>query len=420
MELKIYIETGGREVIAGKITGNNISDAAFEYSEEYIAEDNPGISLSLPVYKRKFSPLETRNYFEGLLPEGFSRRTVAGWVHADERDYLAILSALGRECLGAVKVVDSDDSNTEQFSYEKLSLDQVKALAAEGVSKSAELVAKSHLSLTGASGKVGLYYDKQTGSWYLPIGNAPSTHIVKQSHVRLDSIVCNEQLSLLTAKKLGIDVPGSFVINTGNNKDNEVLLATERYDRLFADETPAYNTLPVPVRLHQEDFAQCMGISSLDKYELPGQHYMKSMFDIVRTYSSNPIEDQLKLWDIIVFNFLIGNTDAHIKNYSLLYSKNMKSVRLAPAYDLISTIIYESSTRNMAFAIGGEADIGKISRENFSAAAKEIGLPQKMTLSRFDNMKNRFETALKEASDELSESGFTTAEQIRERILTEI
>ena len=73
---------------------------------------------------------------------------------------------------------------------------------------------RSHLSLTGASGKVGLYYDAAGKQWYLPKGTAPSTHIVKQSHVRLDGIVTNEQLSMMTAAKCGIDVPESFIYNT--------------------------------------------------------------------------------------------------------------------------------------------------------------------------------------------------------------
>ena len=95
-----------------------------------------------------------------------------------------------------------------------MSAEEVKRLAQEGATESAELVTKAHLSLTGASGKVGLYYDNEKDEWYLPYGDAPSTHIVKQSHVRLKNIVANEQLCLLTAKKLGIEVPESFIVKT--------------------------------------------------------------------------------------------------------------------------------------------------------------------------------------------------------------
>ena len=101
----------------------------------------------------------------------------------------------------------------------------MKALAAEGAQKSAEIVTKSHLSLTGASGKVGLYFDKEGAQWYLPTGTAPSTHIVKQSHVRLDGIVTNERLCMMTAAKCGIEVPESFIIDPGSGADSEEVKA---------------------------------------------------------------------------------------------------------------------------------------------------------------------------------------------------
>lgn len=85
--------------------------------------------------------------------------------------------------------------------------------------------------------------------------------------------------------------------------------------------------LTVPFRLHQEDFSQAMGISSGHKYEHNGEGYLKRMCDILKKYSSNPMEDQLKLWDICVFNYLIGNTDNHIKNVSLLYASDMASIK---------------------------------------------------------------------------------------------
>ena len=82
-----------------------------------------------------------------------------------------------------------------------------------------------------------------------------------------------------------------------------------------------------------------MGISAIHKYEHNHSGYLKQMFDLIRTYSADPIADQLMLWDICIFNFLIGNTDNHIKNVSLLYSEDLKSIRLAPAYDIVSTVI---------------------------------------------------------------------------------
>lgn len=77
----------------------------------------------------------------------------------------------------------------------------------------------------------------------------------------------NEQLSLLTAAKCGIEIANSFIINTGSGEDQEVLFVTERYDRSFLPDSKRIGSLRCPVRLHQEDFAQAMGIPATEKYE---------------------------------------------------------------------------------------------------------------------------------------------------------
>lgn len=122
----------------------------------------------------------------------------------------------------------------------------------------------------------------------------------------------------------------------------------------------------VPFRLQQEDFAQALGVPASQKYEKIGDSYLKRAFTLLRQYSDNPVEDQLKLWDICIFNYLIGNTDNHIKNIGLLYGKDRRTIRLAPAYDIVSTMIYEESTEQMAMAIDGELDIRKITKESFA------------------------------------------------------
>ena len=133
--------------------------------------------------------------------------------------------------------------------------------------------------------------------------------------------------------------------------------------------------------------------------------------------SSDPIQDQLKLWDVIVFNYLIGNTDAHIKNSSLLYSSDMRSLRLAPAYDLVSTTVYEQSTREMAFYIGEEMLIDKITRDSFRSAAKEAGISERIAMQRFDDMKERFVPSLKESNEQLCDTGYPRSASLMEKIL---
>ena len=411
----VFVEIRGKQIRVGKIEGSSYEDACFSYDEDYLSENGKAVSISLPLQVKPFSPEKTRIFFDGLLPEGFLRRTIATNMHFDENDYLSILYNLGRECIGAIRIDEND--REEKSGYERITSKQVEELAAEGTTKSTEIVIKTHLSLTGASGKVGLYYDDKEKKWYLPYGLAPSTHIVKQSHIRLDGIVTNEQLSMLAASKCGISVPESFIINVGKGIDSEVLFATKRFDRITDETSDLIDGLKRPFRIHQEDFAQAMGIASFEKYETEGQNYAEKMFEMIRNYASNPMEDQLALWNRIVFNYALGNTDAHIKNYSLLYDSDMERVRLAPAYDMLSTVIYESATRNISFNIGGKINLDRIDENDFRILASKVGLGEKTAMDNYQKVLNLFEKAVKEAAEELQEIGFENAGSIAERIL---
>ncbi|MBE5918527.1 MAG: type II toxin-antitoxin system HipA family toxin [Pseudobutyrivibrio ruminis] len=413
-ELSVYIELNGIQTLVGKIAGESYLDARFSYEREYLDnKDAAAISISLPLQQEAYSPAKTKNFFESLLPEGFSRKAVANWMKADENDYISILAELGRECLGAIKIVEGQDD--EVSGYELLSAQRVKALAAEGATKSTEILLETHLSLTGASGKVGLYYNAADKTWYLPKGDAPSTHIVKQSHVRHKQIVLNEQLCIQTAKRIGITVPESFIVSQGSQADEDILYATARYDRSLSN-NKELDGLKCPYRLHQEDFAQALGIFAADKYEKTPSGYMARMFELLRNNSSNPIEDQIALLRIIIFNYLIGNTDCHVKNFSLLYSEDLKSKRLAPAYDLVATRVYRT-TSDMPFYIGDELNISKINRSKFEMAASEIGLSSNLVLNNFDDVTNKLEKAMADAAEKLAEKGFENAISLKDEIL---
>lgn len=419
LNLKVQIEINGQFVQVGNITGSSSRDAVFSYDESYLASSSAkAISLSLPLAKKSFDTDSTKIFFDGLLPEGFTRQCVADSIHASTDDYISILRELGSECLGAIQIIDENMPCVET-GYIPLTIEEIKELAQEGAGKSAEIVVKSHLSLTGASGKVGLYYDEISGKWYKPQGSAPSTHIVKQSHVRYKNIVLNEQLCLLAAKKLGIEIPESFIIQTQNGKtnDEDVLFATRRFDRKFDNDTKQIEDLKIPYRLHQEDFAQALGIKSIDKYERAGEGYLKKMFDLLHKHSVNPIEDVLKLWRRVVFNYLIGNTDNHIKNSSLIYTKDLSSIRLAPFYDVICTRLYESSTDEMSVSINGRQNINQVSRVDFEQEAKNCGLASKSAMQIYNELHDGIKKAVMDSAEELTRAGFTEAESMAEKIV---
>ena len=119
----------------GYIEEESFDDARFQYDEEYLSrDDSKAISISLPIQKDPFSEDQTRTFFDGLLPEGFMRKTIAGNMHFDERDYLSILYYLGKECLGAIRIGEAGDEH--ENGYEEISSDQVRRLAAEGATRS--------------------------------------------------------------------------------------------------------------------------------------------------------------------------------------------------------------------------------------------------------------------------------------------
>ncbi len=413
-KLDVYIEINGKRQHTGTISGEDYRDASFSYSDSYLGI--PGIkpiSQSLPLSEGSFAPELTKNYFEGLLPEGFSRKAVANHIKAYEEDYLTILEVLGRECLGAVSI---GDENTDiKSAYDPLSEKKVKALAAEGVTRSTKLLLKTHLSLTGATGKVGLYYDVKNDKWYMPKGRYASTHIVKQSHVRLKDIVLNEYLCIKTAEKLGIDVPECFILNTGKGKEEDILLATKRFDRVLSDEV-SENGMSIPYRLHQEDFAQALGISSGSKYETDKRGYVNKIFDLVNRVCTDPVADKMKLWDKLVFDYLVGDNDGHIKNISLLYDRDLKNIKLAPAYDILCTEIYDTSGE-MSIFIGENNLLKNIKRKDFEAAADEAGIGKKIALKHFDDLANGFEAAIKEAVYMAKENGFKNAGKLSEKFV---
>src|ERR1017187_7676829 len=116
-------------------------------------------------------------------------------------------------------------------------------------------------------------------------------------------------------------------------------------------------------RLHQEDFCQVLGIVSENKYQKEGGPSLKQCFAFLREVSSAPVLDLARLLDAVIFNFLVGNNDAHGKNFSLLYrgaGTANQEIRLAPLYDLVSTIYYPELSRNMAMKIGGEYSSEKV------------------------------------------------------------
>jgi serine/threonine-protein kinase HipA len=162
-------------------------------------------------------------------------------------------------------------------------------------------------------------------------------------------------------------------IEIGKVEDIDYLLA-QRYDRIQDNEGNIQ-------RLHQEDFCQALGIPSEIKHQSEGGPSLADCFALIRDASSAPAPDLIALLDAVIFNLLIGNHDAHAKNFSWLVMPD-RSVRLAPLYDLVCTVYYPELTDKMAMKIGGEARSALTYPRQIERFAADAGLAAAQTRAR--------------------------------------
>jgi len=226
------------------------------------------------------------------------------------------------------------------------------------------------LSLAGAQDKIVVHVHDQQIS--LPLGGAPSTHILKPAIEHFEGVVFNEALCMKLAHAIGLQTAKAEV----GRVENIDYLLIERYDRSVLKDPGGAENLE---REHQEDFCQALGIIPENKYQNEGGPSLKQCFDLLRGLSSAPVIDLQHLLDAVIFNFLIGNHDAHGKNFSLLYGSQK---RLAPLYDVLSTAYYPDLSKKMAMKIGGEYASEKVGPKNFDQLANEAGLAKPMVKRR--------------------------------------
>jgi serine/threonine-protein kinase HipA len=145
-------------------------------------------------------------------------------------------------------------------------------------------------------------------------------------------------------------------------------------------------------RLHQEDFCQAQGIVPERKYQREGGPSLKQCFRLLREASSAPVIDLARLLEAVIYNCLVGNNDAHGKNFSLLYrgagTANLE-IRLAPLYDVANTLYYTELSRDTAMKIGGEYSSEKVTVRNFEQLAEEAGLGKRLVRGRVAEMAER-------------------------------
>ena len=369
------------DAVVGRLWLDEKKRFCFQYDSQWLERSRIHLSLSLPLRPDPFLDDESHPFFANLLPEEKIRAVIARNLGVSLNNDYGLLERIGGDCAGAVSLYpENGEQKREPGRYRQLSPDELAAIIRELPQRPLLAGEKGiRLSLAGAQKKLPVFFDDE--HFYLGYGALPSNYIIKPAIEDLDSTVENEAFCMALAKEVGLEVPRSFI---HQHEDTRVFVV-KRYDRVTkADETR---------RLHQEDFCQALGIPPEFKYETEGGPSLAACFNLVRQRSIRSGKDVLSLLNWVIFNYLIGNSDAHGKNISLLLLP--EGPMLAPFYDLLSTRIYAhyGLAEGLAMKIGGENDPGVIQKKHWELFAGEVGIKPRLVLTRVVDMAKRIENA---------------------------
>lgn len=361
---------------------------------EYIEDAKYALSLCMPLDQKRHGNMPCEKYFGGLLPESVDARKIIGRMFdANPNNTFALLRAIGADCAGAVSFHPPDDpvqsDEDHEIVVEPLSEQMLERHIRELPQKPLFAgVDGLRLSLAGVQEKAAIcLIDSEI---CIPLNGTPTTHILKPAIKNYDASVQNEFLCLKTAERLGLKVPKVEIRRAGD----ELYLLVERYDRRF-DEGRIH-------RLHQEDFCQAMGMR--EKYQRYGGPSHKDCFDLLFK-SSQPAVDRNRLIQIAVFNFLIGNADAHGKNFAVLHDVHGK-VKLAPFYDILCTQAYEQLTSDMCMKIGEHYNFNDVTADDWKLLSGQIDFSLPVIRKTAADMSDRITSELSEERKLLKKSEF--------------
>ena len=316
--------------LVGALRIDQHGDLGFAYGQAWLDDSaRPPISQSLPKRGEAFNRRETRPFFAGLLPEEAQREAVARNLGISEANDFRLLEALGGDVAGALTLWPEGETPpaASEISAASPLTDSEIVEILDTLPKRPMLAGRDGLRLSLAGAQQKLPVVLVDGRIALPQPGQPTTHILKPPIARFTFTTENEAFSMRLAEAVGLKVAAVEPRRVGGRP----FLLVERYDRAIDADSRVR-------RLHQEDFCQALGIPPEQKYASEGGPVFKDCFDLVRRACTAPAPSVLALLDAAIFNVILGNADAHGKNFSLLYAQD--TVSLTPLYDLLCTVAY--------------------------------------------------------------------------------
>lgn len=374
--LDVFLD--GRETPAGILASLDNGSTIFQYADDYFSDENAvPLSLSLPPRPDPFEDIATRAFFENLLPENDQMRRVIDLHGIDRSDFVGLLQHLGADCPGALSCVPHGSGPVKNpgilaTDYDLLDLDTLTDFVQRmSLGQSLPDEIRDPSPVAGYQQKIALTL-MPGGRFALPrIGTgAPTTHILKTPQIRDARDAELERTAAQMAAQVGLSVaiPEVLVL------EGHPSILIERYDRTVHD--------GVVRRIHQEDFAQALGLPASLKYERRGS--ADRSFNSAGAYSllqrtkvpAKTIREFIKL---TIFNAIIGNADNHAKNHSLLYVGG-PSPNLAPAYDLLPTRLNPNLHPEMGFRIGQAKTVEEVTAQDIALLLTIMGFSEAAAL----------------------------------------
>ena len=240
------------------------------------------------------------------------------------------------------------------MGYRDVTEELERGLAENILQPQTNLISKmgTRLSIAGAQNKLPVLW--KDNRFFVPEADSfePTNAILKPASPRFPDLHKNELFCMKLARAVGLDVPDAALVSFGDS----LAYVVKRYDRVEVEGGIK--------RLHQEDFCQALGVSRVHKYEEnrgPGFAACGQLLLRPEVFDSAGARDNLIR--CVLFNYLIGNCDAHAKNFSLIYDKN-SGIRLAPFYDLVSTRAYPNLSPRFAMSIGKTWEYDEINKDS--------------------------------------------------------
>jgi serine/threonine-protein kinase HipA len=385
--LEVFLHGRRTGALRQKDNGN----LQFRYDREYIEAGGQPLSLSLPLREEAFPHRDCLAFFGNLLPEEDVRAQLALTTGISASNDYRLLERFGGDVAGAVTLLAPDEPppSAGRDELEPLSPERLDKILVDLPQRplAADEAGEVRLSLAGAQSKLPVV--EIEGGFALPHGSGlPTTHILKPEPERFPGLVANEFFCMRLAAAAGLEVAE---VERAETASGLPYLIVTRYDRDLTQE---------PVRrLHQEDLCQALGKPYFEKYQAEGGPGVVDVMALIDDASTAPARDRPQLWLALVFNVLIGNCDAHGKNYSLLYDS--RAPRLAPLYDLVSTAAYDELTQRLAMSIDGAKNLGGVDHAAWQQLGDEIRFAPRFLEQRMEPFVARVREALPELAADL-------------------